>query len=70
MAELNASEEVTFEDILSACGLAKERLQQECCREVVLEIATKLKDWKMVGNYLSMPSEKLSSKTISKINAS
>ena len=59
MAELNVSNEVTFEDILSTCGLAKERLQQECSREVVLEIATKLKDWKMMGNYLNMPSEKL-----------
>ena len=59
MAELNVSKEMTFEDILSACGLAKERLQQECSREIVLEIATKLKDWKMVGSYLSMPSEKL-----------
>ena len=48
-----------LEDIVSRCGLTSERLHEECSREIVLEIATKLKDWKMVGNYLSMPSEKL-----------
>ena len=58
MAELNVSE-VTLEDILSACGLAKERLQEECSREIILKIAAKLKDWKMVGHYLNIPPERL-----------
>ena len=67
MAELNGSRrscapdvsEVTLEDIVSACGLAKERLQEECSREIILKIATKLEDWKMVGLYLKLPFEKL-----------
>jgi hypothetical protein len=56
MAESNVS---TLEDILSRYGLAKERLRQECSREIVLDIVTKLRDWKMVGNYLNIPSELL-----------
>ena len=59
MAELNVISDVTFEDILSACGLTKEKLQRECSREIVLEIATKLRDWKMVGSYLNIPPEQL-----------
>lgn len=51
--------ELKLEDIISRCGLTSERLHKECSREVTLKIAAKLEDWKMVGNYLSMPSEKL-----------
>ena len=53
MAELN------LKDIVARCGLTKERLQEECSREVSLKIATKLDDWKMVGHYLGIPPEKL-----------
>ena len=53
MAELN------LEDVVSRCGLPRGRLQEECSLEIILKIAAKLDDWKMVGHYLGIPSEKL-----------
>ena len=51
--------ELSLKDIVARCGLTKERLQEECSREIALKIATKLDDWKMVGLYLGIPFEKL-----------
>jgi hypothetical protein len=51
--------ELKLEDIVSQCGLTRERLHQECSREIILKIAAKLEDWKMVGYYLNMPTVKL-----------
>ena len=51
--------ESTLDDILSRHGLTKERLQEECLQEVRLKIAAKLEDWKMVGHFLSISTEKL-----------
>ena len=65
--------ELKLKDVVARCGLTRERLQEECSREVALRIATKLDDWKMVGHYPGIPSEKLkairSAKTTLKINA-
>ena len=49
----------TLEDIISRYGLEKGKLQEECSQIIRLKVAAKLEDWKMVGRYLSMPSEKL-----------
>ena len=51
--------EPSLEDIVSLCGLTRERLQKECSQDMILKIAAKLADWKMVGHYLNIPSEKL-----------
>ena len=49
----------SLEDIISRRGLAKEKLQEKCSQAIRLKIAAKLEDWKMVGRYLNVPSEKL-----------
>ena len=49
----------SLEDIISRHGLAKEKLQEKCSEEIRLKIAAKLEDWKIVGRYLNIPSEKL-----------
>ena len=49
----------SLEGIIFRHGLAKEKLQEECSQAIRLKIAAKLEDWKMVGRYLNIPSEKL-----------
>ena len=46
-------------DILSRLGLAEKLLREDCSKEIRLKIALKLEDWKMVGHFLDIPSEKL-----------
>lgn len=51
--------EPSLEDIVSRCELAREKLQEECSREIVLKIALKLEDWKVVGHFLCIPPRNL-----------
>ena len=55
MAELS----LEVHEIVSQSGLANEKLQEECSREIGFKIAAKLKDWKMMGSCLSIPSDNL-----------
>ena len=50
---------VTLGEILSRLGLAEKLLQEDCSKEIRLKIALRLEDWKMVGHFLDIPSEKL-----------
>jgi hypothetical protein len=52
---------VTLEYIVRKDGLVtKERLQEICLRQVLLfNVANKLKGWKLMGQYLNIPREKL-----------
>ena len=49
----------SLNDILSHHGLQVEHLQTSCPRNVRLEIAKELKDWKMVGFYLCLSQQDL-----------
>lgn len=50
---------VTLGESLSRLGLAEKLLQEDCSKEIRLKIALRLEDWKMVGHFLDIPSEKL-----------
>ena len=49
----------SLEDLLSHYGLQKSDLESECPHEIRNKIALKLEDWKLVGRFLNIPSEKL-----------
>ena len=48
-----------LEDIIHQYQLAEDKLQAKCSQKIRLKIAAKLEDWKVVGCYLNIPSEKL-----------
>ena len=50
---------VTFHEILCHYKLKEEHLKKECPKNVQQEIAKKLREWKMVGYYLSLSEQDL-----------
>ena len=50
-----------LEEIFGRCGLKKENLLGEFQREIRNKIALKLTDWKVFGNILLIPKERLAS---------
>ena len=48
-------------DIFDHCELKKGDLEGECPREIRINIALKLTDWRVFGNILLLPKEKLAS---------
>ena len=56
MAEVQG---ITLAVILSRHGLQENDLHKECSLSDILQIAIKIRDWKVMGNYLSIPEEKL-----------
>ena len=51
----------TLEEILSRHNLTEASLDKHCPRDIRNEIAVRLDDWEMVGNYLGFPRDKLRS---------
>jgi hypothetical protein len=57
MAEILA---VTVDDVISRWELKKEDLNKECTlTNDMLKIINKITDWKVIGTYLGIPTEKL-----------
>ena len=48
-------------DIFDHCELKRRDLERECPREIRINIALKLTDWRVFGNILLLPKEKLAS---------
>ena len=49
----------TLNDIISRHDLKEEHLQKECSQKSRLKIAKRLKDWEMLGHYLTLSEENL-----------
>ena len=54
-----ASSFPSLEEIISCNGLTHKDLESVCPRDVRLEVALKIVEWKMFGRYLNVPEEKL-----------
>ena len=52
---------ISLTDIFDHCELKKGDLERECPREIRVNIALKLTDWRVFGNILLIPKEKLAS---------
>ena len=50
----------SFEQFILTNGVKRSHLNQECPRVVAIKIADKVIDWKMLGNVLGLPREKIS----------
>ena len=55
------AQDITLESIISKYQLNREDLDAEFSRKDMLSIAVKITDWRVIGRYLGIPKEKLTS---------
>lgn len=52
-------DKANFEELISTIGVERSHLNRECPQRIVIKIAERIIDWKMLGYVLGLPREKI-----------